>query len=574
MLNPVKQWRHLAVAASLVAAPALVAGGVLGGGIYEERFEAKQIVVMPDGPDGVRITEIVDDDFGTTQRHGYERLIPNDFGEPENVEAFSPDAEDDLSVNWEGSYTRIRVGDPDVTYTGQHRYFLSYTLPNARISSGQLALDISDENTSLETGRIEIIVTGFELTNPVCQLGLGATGGCDLARDGDVYRAIIEPFAPNTALTIRGTITAVTEPTEVAVPPVPPRRDDDSGKWALALGALGALAAGGAFAGARRLGRNEVAGTNVADAAFAEGSARLVSDAQLDDMATTEFEAPRGLRPWQGAMLLNERVDNESVSAWFSDLIAQEVLTVSGDGVQTLSPGPRVTTASAAIQKDITSLFEASNTLQLGKYQPKLGKLWTSVYKDQLKEASKSGWWKKFPPGTTAHFPKPLGMIVFAGVAILAVCVWQQWLRAWPAAIIASLVIPALVAGNVYRRLLPVRSAQGSAYALQAESFRRFLAASEGPHVDWAWKNGLLREYSAWAVALGAAEAWGRAIASSTVPPQEAALHSAPLYPYSRSGDWASAHNKPSPSGSSSSGGSSFSGGGGGGGGGGSSGNW
>ena len=87
MLNPVKQWRHLAVAASLVAAPGLAAVGLLGGGIYEERFEAKQIVVMPDGADGVRITEIVDDDFGTTKRHGYERLFPNDFGEPQDVEA-------------------------------------------------------------------------------------------------------------------------------------------------------------------------------------------------------------------------------------------------------------------------------------------------------------------------------------------------------------------------------------------------------------------------------------------------------------------------------------------------------
>lgn len=556
-----------------MAAPGLVAVGLLGGGIYEERFEAKQIVVMPSGADGVRITEIVDDDFGTTKRHGYERLIPNDFGEPQDVEAYSPDAEDDVSVSWEGSFTRIRVGDPNVTYTGQHRYILSYTLPDALISTGVLALDISDENTSLETGRIEIVVTGFELTNPVCQLGLGATGGCELVRDGDVYRAIIEPFAAHTALTIRGTITAVTEPTEVAVNPMPPRRDDNSGKWALGLGALGALAAGGAFAGARRFGRNEVAGATVADAAFAEGSKRLVTDAQLDDMATTEFEAPRGLRPWQGTMLLNERVDNESVSAWFSDLIAQEFLTVSGDSPQILSRGPQAEKSPVAIHDDINRLFDAQSQLVLGKYQPKLGSLWQRVYKEQIKEASKSGWWTKFPPGTRPAFPKPLGLIVGVGVVILGICVWQQWLRAWPVAIIAALVVPAVVAGGAYRLLLPVRSAEGSALALRAESFRRFLAASEGPHVDWAWKNGLLREYSAWAVALGAADAWGRAIAGSTVPPQEAAMHTTPLYLYLRSNDWSSARSKPAPAGSSS-GGSSFSGGGGGGGGGGSSGNW
>jgi uncharacterized membrane protein YgcG len=111
--------------------------------------------------------------------------------------------------------------------------------------------------------------------------------------------------------------------------------------------------------------------------------------------------------------------------------------------------------------------------------------------------------------------------------------------------------------------------------ALRAESFRRFLEASEGKHVDWAWKNGLLREYSAWAVALGAADAWGRAIAGSTVPPQQAALYAMPLAVHTYQGEWTQAHTKPAPAGSSSSGGSSFSGGfSGGGGGGGSSGNW
>ena len=73
----------------------------------------------------------------------------------------------------------------------------------------------------------------------------------------------------------------------------------------------------------------------------------------------------------------------------------------------------------------------------------------------------------------------------------------------------------------MYHSLLPARSAAGSALALRTESFRRFLAASEGRHVEWAWKQGLLREYSAWAVALGAADTWQRAMSASSVPPAE-----------------------------------------------------
>lgn len=183
MLNRVKSWRHLAVGLSLLVAPVLVMLGILGGGKHEERFEAKQIVVTPIGDDGVRITEVVDDDFGDEERHGYERFIPNDFGVPQDVIASTPFAEDDLSVVDLGSETRIRIGDADITHTGQHRYMLSYTLPNARLSTGTLALDIIGNDETLETGRFEIVLSGFELTNPLCNVGAsGTSGGCEFAK--------------------------------------------------------------------------------------------------------------------------------------------------------------------------------------------------------------------------------------------------------------------------------------------------------------------------------------------------------------------------------------------------------
>jgi uncharacterized membrane protein YgcG len=138
-------------------------------------------------------------------------------------------------------------------------------------------------------------------------------------------------------------------------------------------------------------------------------------------------------------------------------------------------------------------------------------------------------------------------------------------------AIAFALVVPATVAFVVYRSMLPSRSAAGSALALRTESFRRFLVASEGRHVEWAWSKGLLREYSAWAVALGAAGAWERAMERSSVPPSE--LSMGPLLVYSMAPSFSSAHTAPSSTGGGG-GGGGFSGGVGGGGGGGSSGSW
>lgn len=589
MLNPLRSWRHLAVVGSLIVAPGLVLIGALGGGVYDERFEGKQIVVSSLEADGVRITEVVDDDFGNAKRHGYERLIPNDYGVPQDVEAFSPDAADNLSVVNEGSRTRIRIGDPDKTYSGQHRYVLSYSLLNAHITTGRLALDITDDQTELDTGRMEIVVTGFELANPVCSVGaIGAVGGCTLERDGDVYRAVIEPLAAHQGVTIGADIVRVIAPAVVTPPPIPERRDVNRPLWALLVALVGVGAAVGGYLIARRVGRNEVGGDSAADAAFGDGTSarngavfsgptRLVSDAQLGDLATTEFEPPRGMRPWQGTLLLSERVSRDSVSAWFSDLIAQEALMITGDSPQYLSVGPKLADAPADVQKRIATLFSSADQIELGKYQSKLATLWKQIHKQQVRAADDSNWWKKFPPGSRARFPIVVGVLIVAAVAAVLIAAFVNavlfWLYAWPVAIIAGFAVPAVVATNLYRPLLPVRSAVGSALALRTESFRRFLHASEGRHVDWAWKHGLVREYSAWAVALGEADAWGRAVGDSTVAPQDLSMHTMPMIVHTHRGDWTQASTNRSSSGFS---GGGFSGGGsvGGGGGGGSSGNW
>jgi uncharacterized membrane protein len=188
------------------------------------------------------------------------------------------------------------------------------------------------------------------------------------------------------------------------------------------------------------------------------------------------------------------------------------------------------------------------------------------------------------PPGAGIS-PKrsgsPFGLIV-AGVFLF---VWfgsittaiLGWFRTLPAALLLGLVFPAVVAYLVYRVMLPARSAQGSALTLRAESFRRFLHASEARHVEWAWSQGLLREYSAWAVALGEADAWSDALAGANVPAAAAAA-TGPIILHRHGSSMRSARTAPSSSGSGSrfgGGGGGFGGGGvGGGGGGGSSGSW
>ena len=314
-------WRHVVVGAVVVAGPVLALAGCLGRPYEPEGFDAKQIVVTPEGTDGVRIRETVDQDFGTFGKHGYERSIPNDFGVPVDVEASSPDAPADVSVVPDparSGHTRIRIGDPDETVTGQHRYVLTYTLPAAQLSSGSLFLDIIDPGEPFATEDFEVVVTGLTLDDPQC----------DRRRDRRHRRLRAcrrrrpvprraRPARHRRGRSISGGIVQRFEAPPVAEPPLPDRREEaapparrgDAADRRCRRGTVfavsGAAAATRSTPGARPTPRS-------AAPPAAPGSPPLtvtyVADDRMGDLATTEFEPPRGIAPWQGQVLLAERI--------------------------------------------------------------------------------------------------------------------------------------------------------------------------------------------------------------------------------------------------------------------------
>lgn len=589
-------WRHVVMAVVVVGVALLALIGIIGRGNLPERFQSKVVTVQPAGNDGVRIREVVDQDFGAKNRHGYERIIPSDFGHPIDLEASSPDANADISVEPVATGDAIRLGDPDTTYTGQHRYILSYTLPDARLSSGSLFLDIigdPDKPEELETARFEVVLTGLTLDNPGCSAGpVGSTGGCALARVGDVYRTVVSPLKAGEGITISGTITGRLPVQEAADPPIPARRPDHRAVLALATLVLGSLAAAAVYIVTRRAGRNEVFAGGAADAAYgslpspAQGASplavRMVADDKMDELATIEFVPPKGIEPWQGAVLLNEKIDRGTVAAWVSGLVAKDSITLTKGGDDlVLGRGAKFEQLDSDSKNLVSQMLDFGDEITLGTYNSNFGQAWQQIRSLERDGIAASGWWKRLPPGGGGGGGASTWMVlvviafVFFGAGSLLTALFGVFHGAI-AALLFAIAVPAISAHFVYNAMSPARTATGSALALRAESFRRFLAASEGQHVDWAWKQGLLREYSAWAVALGAADAWGRALANSNVPAPEMNMAS-PLWLYSMGPSFDSTRSAPAPSGGSSSGssfGGGFSGGVGGGGGGGSSGSW
>ena len=601
MLQRISLLRHAVVATGVVGVSMLGAFGVIGAGdqsiIRDEHFDAKHVTIRPAGeayPDGVRIREVVDIDFVLEERRGYQREIPVDFGEPVDIEALSPDANAEVNATLIGNDLRIRVGNPSITFTGQRRYLLEYTLPEARLSSGELNLDIIGTDETFVTDSFTVEVIGFELDNRTCDVGRrGTFGGCSLDETDDGYEVVFDELQPGEGITIGGEIAAV-EAVSFGAPAIPPERNPTGlrplGLLQLAVGAVSAIGVFGVF---RRLGDNEVfGGGGAADAAFgdvpvpvagdpvADVPTHRVPDSRLADLATIEFAPPRGVEPWHGNVLLSEQVGDESVSAWFSEMVARGAIEIEGDGPDAvLRVGQSDARLSAVDRRHLARLFEDAPAVVLGKYNKDFTATWNGIKSEQRQIIRDAGWWER-PPGSAGSLPDLRSIIRFGVIAVVlfmmtgmatVIGLLVGVTLSWVGVAILTLVIVGVVAGVMYARMLASRTAVGSALTLRTESFRRFLEASEGKHVDWAWENGLMREYSAWAVALGAADAWSSAIESSNIDHPE--QFTSPLLVHSFASSFGSSRTPPSSSGSG--GGGGFSGGGvGGGGGGGSSGSW
>ena len=441
MLGKFSPARHAFVVAAIGGTTLLAATGVIGGGDHPERFDQWQSVVEPAGTNGVRITDTFDQDFGTNDRRGHETYIAHDAGVPTDITASSPDAPDDLGVADLGTETRVRIGDPDVTISGQHRYTLAYTLPQAMVEGGVLSLDVLDPD-QLEIDRYELIVTGWVLDDPVCLVGgFGSSVECDLVDSSDgTYRWLVEPVASGEGITVEGDIVDVVEPETIAAPPLPDRRSSNQGLLALAVAALGVVGGGGVFAWARRKGRNEVFAGGAADAAYgtlpppgatapgggAATAVELVADDQMSDLATIEFVPPKGIAPWQ-ASVLHHRTGRRRCGRGLALRArrfegAVEIAESDANLVDRLRSRARVARrgrrapAPQLPRRRRPATRRASTT-------PRFATAWASVQPWQAQRIATVGWWKHLSPGGGVR-PKisgsPFGLIM----AVVFFFVW------------------------------------------------------------------------------------------------------------------------------------------------------
>ncbi len=583
------RWRHAVLGAVVLVLAGLAFAGCLGPAVGPERIAAYDVVAQIRPDRTVAIREVIDWDFGGDERHGIFRTIPATGGAPDAIEVSSPTAPDQFTETSMGGETEIKIGDPDRTISGRHRYVITYVLP-AVIDGDLLALDAIGDEWPVGSDHVTVTLIGAQLDDTGCFTGpLGSDEECAIEEVDGGYRVEADDLEAREAITVQG---FVGEITEAAVPPAPPFVDRDGSDrigWAGIVAGLGLLTAAVVYLGCRLLGRNEVAGGGATEAAFATGAfgpdgTRLVPDDEMGELAGLDFVPPRDVEPWQAAVVLREKIDSRTVGAWFSSLAGHDIVTMDGGGSSgslALRPGPRAAEADAVVAPILNQALGDRDEVRLGTYDARFATAWGQAGRAIEAWTASAGVFRRRPPRygvrSAGGLPGWVSCVVPAVFAVGAGgSALATGLRSGVAAVVVTVAVVGALALVCYSVLTRGLTAAGSAIALRSESFRRFLHDSEAQHVEWAWQHGLLREYSAWAVALGEADAWNRALSASSVPPPEITSNSNVLVPALYASSFSSTTTAPQTSSSSSGGSSSFSGGGfsGGGGGGGGGGSW
>jgi uncharacterized protein (TIGR04222 family) len=563
---------------------------------------AVEIEILPDGD--LRITERIDYDFGSVLRHGIFRTIPSRFSYDDQNDRVYPiddvsvesDAPDDVDVSEEGSFTKIRVGDPDVEISGRHTYTLTYRVEgalNGFPDHDELFWNaIGNEwQAPIEAARATVSAPA-SITRIACFQGYeGSTEPCARAHE----RGAMARFSVGRSLAPFEGMTVVVAIPKGAVPEPAPILEE---RWSLgrafsvnggtvtASVAVIGLLGWGLFRLWSREGRDrrfrgspvdQVLGTTT-------GEDEAVPLGEGDAEAPVEFAPPEGVRPGQIGTLIDERANVVDVTASIVDLAGRGFLVIHeipDRGLFSKTDWRLVRTEADATEllpyeeRLLNGLFRDGGEVKVSDLKTTFAERLHDIEQSLYADAMGNGWFRARPDQVRTRWAGRGTLLALVGVGLTFVLArWTHWGLVGIPVILGGLTL-ALMA-----RRMPARTAKGTALVRRIRGFRRVIATAETHMSRWAEQENVFTRYLPYAIVFGLTSKWAKAFADLGMTPDTSSWYVGP-HPFTAiafadsidgfavttGGTLAST---PSASGSSGFGGGGFSGGGGGGGGGGS----
>ena len=562
-----------------------------------------EIVIENDGD--LRITETIDYDFASNERHGIIREIPTTFRYddtydreyPLTVESVSAtgDASADHTIEHPGGgITAIRIGDPDRTITGRHTYTIRYRV-EAALNGFRDHVElywnaIGDEWDVPIATATTVVRAPTRILQVACYTGYqGSSLPCAKASStGGTARFAQRDLQPYQGMTV-----VVSLPKGAVPAPAPRLRERWSPARAFALtpatgaasGGLLLLALGGIGFAIWRTGRDRRWRGGQVDQVMgnATGEAQTVPLFEGGASAPVEFAPPGDLRPGQIGTLLDERANTLDVTATIVDLAVRGFLLIQEIPKEGLFGKPDWTLIRLEESDDellpyerklLNGLFKDGTEVTLSSLRNTFAERLKGVEESLYVDAVTQGWFTARPDKVRTSWNRRGWLLLIAGIGLTFVLArWTHW---------GLLGLPVIVAGLLlvwFDRFMPARTPKGTATLRRVRGFRTVIETAETNMARWAEEENVFTRFLPYAIVFGCTEKWAKAF-EGLAREQDTSWYLSPRpfvyaefadsmdgFAVSSGGMLASV---PAASGSSGFGGGGFSGGGGGGGGGGS----
>ena len=588
--------------------------------IFGDRTKRFETVLDVQANGDMAVTETITQEFQEANRHGIERLIP----ETQDITAEGGKAKyrkypiSDVRVETDSGTpsefsvirtgdpevqkVRIRVGDPNQTVTGTHRYTLQYLVKAVatrfeKDESGNPAHDELYWNGIGTSWRQPIDVAQVtvnlptDITKVTCFTGqLGAMDQCTGNRTGQRATFTTSSLAAGDGVTVvvGAALNSLKVEPLIAV--------EDSGLVKLVKSSyLGILAfLGGTMAIVPKLARagrdRAFAGLALSASQGEEGTAvdRPISRADKRE-GPVEFGPPEDARPALLGALEKLAGTKEHMTATIIDLASRGYLIIDEEPkTWRLTRTAHGTTASQgeipaySSRKDpqlhdyelhlLNDLFASGPEVRLSDLDETFASKYAAFVNRVTEEITTQKWTTGNPATVQAKASAP-------GVIAIALGIAGLFLHVGHGISVGLFALGALILAVA--RAAPARSSSGSAMLARTQGFRRFLLAGE-PRLEHAERAKLFIDFLPYAVGFGITKQWSKRFEDLTSLPETSWYRGqGPMSPVifgGRISDFdrkASTNLTSTPTPTNSGGGSGFSGGSsGGGGGGGGGGSW
>ena len=531
--------RRIAAGAALVVALVLLAapaGATQGVG---ERITAYDVDIRVETTGALLVTEIIDYDFASNSRHGifreipvrldfdsrYERTYPLDVISVEG----SPGTPDKYKRESIGNKARLKIGDPDKTITGAHRYTITY-----RVRGALNGFEGHDElywNAIGTEWPVPIEQATVRVTTPSDIIEVACFGGETGSRlaCADAGRAGRTASFSDRRLQPGDGITVVVAFAKGAVPAPAPILDE---RWSITrafsvtpatAGASLALLAAAVFGISRlawRTGRDRAAAGSPVDVAYATAGQEEPVRPSLGPFGRVEtpveFVPPDNFRPGQVGTLVDEAANPLDVTATIVDLAVRGFLRIDeipkkgwfGKPDWTLT---KLKEGDGLLRYErllLDGLFRDGDAVTLSSlrttFVSRLNGVQDALYDDVVAQ----GWFVGRPDKVRARW-----YLIGAGAVVLAVALLVVLMALTHAALVAVPLVVGSVLLLLSAKRMPRRTAKGTGVLRRVSGFRRFIDESEKDRARFAEQQNLFSEYLPYAIVFGATEKWARAFA-------------------------------------------------------------